>query len=749
MKKVALTAGCWCVEIPEVGLSVLCGAPENAVKFLYQAGCIHTVEQGGVRYEVGPNAILLSETPIQNGAFCNLGEFPVLHMLYLQGMVVPGHPNHTGRRPLIIGLADQVEAQCRYIFAGNYGLSTEEEMVAAGMSAAEARRQWRMKLYYAFGRVKASEELLDLKVIERDAIELAPGVFLCRKGQNLYEFIFAGQTELVDLNLAPGESYGAPYRLPARTPEPAEFAVVHLGDGDGWDPHRPCTGSLLRCGDQWNLVDAGPNLKEGLEALGLGVGQIAGLFQTHAHDDHFVGLTALMRSETRIRFYSVPWVRASVVKKFSALTGLLAADFHRFFEVHDLEIGVWNEVEGVQVLPLFSPHPVETTVFHFRVSDGQGGWKSYAHLADISSFEVLDAMVQDDPTKPGLASADVQTVKEMYLLPADLKKLDIGGGMIHGHALDFRNDSSGELLLSHTGRMLTAEERRVGRRPEFGETSILVPAFSTASVSDWSPGPLPSRELAIRALFHPQAVSDRLVQRLADAAQEHPLAAGQALVPPPPGLLCVVRGTVCITYGTVYTDRVSAGGFFGEEDVLLGARAPFHAWAETAGQLLVLPTSTLEDCPLLLWKLRESLDRRVKDLSTVFRFEWCQEYRVGVAELDEQHRQLFQRIASIGDAVAARASSRELTSQLQALEAYTLVHFETEQRLMKAHGYPIYHDHFEKHRRLAVALDRFSHRIGTGDWPPRHELMEFLRDWLLRHTLLEDRKYISFFASVL
>lgn len=747
MKKVLLAPGCWCVEIPEAGLSILCGCPENAVKFLYRAGCIRPEEASGVRFERGPNGILLSEVPIQNGAFSNLGEFPVLHMLYLQGMMVPGHPNNTGRRPLVIGLEDQVSAQCRYIFTGNYGLSTVEEMVAGGLDEAEARRQLRMKLYFAFGKVRPTEELLELKVFDNDAVTLAPGVFLHRKAQNVYEFLHAGQCEEVDLNLRPGEHYGAPYRLPLRRPEPAEFGVVHLGDGDGWDVHRPCTGSLVVHGDDLCLVDAGPNLGEGLRALGLTVNDLRRLFMTHCHDDHFVGLTALMRAERRILFHAVPWVRASVEKKFQALTGLGPDDFARYFAVHDLVIDRWNDLDGLEVLPRFSPHPVETTVFTFRVK-GEGGARTYTHLADITAFSVLDAMRQDDPLRPGMSASDIAAVKAMYLEPADVKKIDIGGGMIHGQAQDFAGDASAVLLLSHTGRELTAAELAVGHRPEFGESSVLFEGRRERCETVWEPGPLPSRELTLRALFHPDVISSDLVSRLAHTAFEIDLAAGEPFVGQgEPGLCCVVKGTVVLSYGLSYTDTVGPGGFFGEEALLFHEVSPLVAAAQTPVRLLFLPGPSLEDCPLLLWKLREAFERRIKAVGTSFRFDWRPEYAVGVEVIDGQHRHLFELIAAMGEAVVSGASPSDLAEKVRVLGLYTAFHFKTEQDLMTAHGYPLLPGHLEEHRKLADSLRRFQDNLQARGLPRRHELMEFLKVWLLRHTLLEDRKYIGFFRE--
>jgi hemerythrin-like metal-binding protein len=745
MRKVPLAPGCFCVEIPEAGLTLLCASPENAVKFLTKAGCIRTVKTDGWVHDVGPNAILLSEVPVQNGAFSNVAEFPILHMLYIQGMLVPGHPNNSGRRPLIIGLEDQVEAQSRYIFAGNYGLSTLAEMEAGGLDPASARKHLRMKLAFAFGKIRPTEELLDLRTIDNDALLLAPGVFLTRKAQNVYEFLAPSGSVEVDLNLKPGESYGAPYRLPPRPLETGAFSVVHLGDGDGWDSQRPCTGSLLVCGSEMSLVDAGPNLAEGLTALGVETGRIRRLFHTHGHDDHFVGLTTLMRSERRVLYHAVPWVRASVEKKFAALTGLTPGDFGRYFEVHDLVLDQWNRCGGVEVMPLFSPHPVETTVFHFRVADGQGGYRTYAHLADIAAFDVLDGMTQDDPSLPGLSIVDVSRVKADYLRPADLKKIDIGGGMIHGAAADFAADTSGTVLLSHTGRALTEAELRVGRRPEFGEVSTLV-AGAAGDAASTADGGVPDLRAFFRTVLFPgDRVSDEAVDRLVRASREWTLAPGPQPLPETPGIGLVVSGSLVLTWGGGYVDRAGPGTVVGEESLLSGALRPLGIRSDGPVRLRVVAREEVEACPLLLWNLSERASRRRKAVETLFRFDWREEYSVGVGTLDAQHRRLFELISEVGQDVASGASLEALLHRLHILTHYADFHFKTEQDLMGRFGWSNLGPHRGEHEKLAEGIRRCASDLRDRGLPPGHDLLEFLKTWLLRHTLLEDRRYIPFF----
>ena len=151
MQKLRVTNGVYWVEIPEADLYILCGCPADAVKHLMKMGLIAERERNGVVAQTGPNAILLSDTTIQKGSFSNLAEFPVLQMLYLQGMILPHHPNNTGRKPMLIGLEDQVRTQSGYIYRGTYGLSTLEEILEAGVPAPLAQEMMRIKTWFFAG----------------------------------------------------------------------------------------------------------------------------------------------------------------------------------------------------------------------------------------------------------------------------------------------------------------------------------------------------------------------------------------------------------------------------------------------------------------------------------------------------------------------------------------------------------------------------------------------------------------------
>ncbi|QEP44170.1 response regulator [Ectothiorhodospiraceae bacterium BW-2] len=468
---VEVTAGVYWIQIPEAELYILCGCPGEVVKHLKKQGFIKRVSREGVEYESGPNVILLSDLLVQNGNISNLAEFPVLQMLYRQGMILPGHPNNRGVKPLLVGSREQVEAQLSYIHCGNYGLTTLEEMMACGASREEAERYMKIKLHFAFNAIHPPDKFIDSLILEGEAREIRNGVTVERIAANEFRFQYRGKETTVNLTLPAGVVYEQPYTLGRHHVERHYLSVLHSGEGDGWDANRPSMSAILIFQGRIFLVDAGPNVMSSLTALGIDISEVEGIFHTHCHDDHFAGLPALIRTDRKLTYFASPLVRASVAKKFAALVSLTEREFERFFEVRDLNFNQWNDCDGLEVMPLYSPHPVENNLFLFKAIDSDGQEKSYAHWADLSAFSVLDAMLQNYPE---LGRDYIEQIKQHYLTAADIKKIDIGGGLIHGMAQDFKGDNSNRLLLAHIDRELTLNELEIGSASYFGVLDTLI-----------------------------------------------------------------------------------------------------------------------------------------------------------------------------------------------------------------------------------------------------------------------------------
>ena len=471
--KIKISNGVYWVEIPRAGLYIVCGCPADTVKHLLRVGLIVSTEFNGTAFETGPNAILLSDKLMQNGQFSNLSEFPVLQMLYRQGLNLPDHPNNTSIKPLLIGSQQQVPSQKSYIYRGNYGLVSPEELIAAGLDQNHAHQLMRLKTKFAFGKIKHTDELIDERIVTDQSVELRNGVTIRRLDPNVFQFQYGPENVLIDLNLAKEENYDPAYALDFHHVHREYFAVIHSGEGDGWDVHRPCMASILMFQGKIYLIDAGPNIWTTLIALGIDPSEIEGIFHTHAHDDHFAGLPTLMATEPKIKYFATPVVRESVTKKLSALMSIPEEKFSEYFDIHDLAYDAWNNIEGLQVKPILSPHPIETNIFKFRAY-WKGGYRSYFHLADIAGIDILEGMIAEDENLPGITREYFKQVKTAYSDSADLKKIDIGGGLIHGNALEFAQDQSKKIILAHKAGPLTKQEKAIGSDATFGAVDVLI-----------------------------------------------------------------------------------------------------------------------------------------------------------------------------------------------------------------------------------------------------------------------------------
>ncbi len=468
-----IISGVYWVEIAEINLRLLCGCPADTVKHLKKRGLIDKITKNGVEFESGPNAILLSDKPIQNGELSNLAEFPLLQMLYLQGMIIPNHVNNTGEKPLIIGSPTQLKAQIEYFYRGNYGLVNKQEILEAGIDDQTADFLMKMKLRFAFGKINNTETLINaVPLVDEITISPKKDLYITRLENNLFEVKYQDESVIININLPGKEVYPAPYTLNFHKINREYFSIIHTGEGDAWDINRPCMASIIMFQGKIYLIDAGPDLMTSLNALGISVNEVDGIFNTHGHDDHFAGLMSFVRSDHKIKYFASSLVRASVAKKLCGLMGVQEESFYQFFDVCDLKFDVWNNVEGLEIMPLMSPHPVETNIFYFRTF-WDNRYYTYGHLADVVSFRRLHQDIVKESDEYDYKQM-MQKVKDNYLLPADLKKIDIGGGMIHGDAGDYREDETQKIMLAHIARGLNADEKQVGSFASFGNVDSLV-----------------------------------------------------------------------------------------------------------------------------------------------------------------------------------------------------------------------------------------------------------------------------------
>jgi len=120
------------------------------------------------------------------------------------------------------------------------------------------------------------------------------------------------------------------------------------------------------------------------------------------------------------------------------------------------------------------------------------------------------------------------------------------------------------------------------------------------------------------------------------------------------------------------------------------------------------------------------------------------EFEIGIAEIDLQHRQLGHLLERLKESTekqygfAANAILAELAIE-------TRIHFAVEESLMRLLSYPGAEAHIAEHRRLTEQLEKFRKR--AQDFDISDGLSGFIQTWLIDHVNKFDRQFVAHFIS--
>ncbi len=125
---------------------------------------------------------------------------------------------------------------------------------------------------------------------------------------------------------------------------------------------------------------------------------------------------------------------------------------------------------------------------------------------------------------------------------------------------------------------------------------------------------------------------------------------------------------------------------------------------------------------------------------------WDDDLSVGIQEIDEQHKVLINLINRLFNEALVKHNVDVANEVLTELIQYTIIHFSVEESLFRIFNYPDYEGHKVQHEELKKQVIMLKSRIEEGE-EITIELISFLRSWLKKHILKEDKKYSSFFTE--
>lgn len=125
--------------------------------------------------------------------------------------------------------------------------------------------------------------------------------------------------------------------------------------------------------------------------------------------------------------------------------------------------------------------------------------------------------------------------------------------------------------------------------------------------------------------------------------------------------------------------------------------------------------------------------------------QWSDELSVAVREIDGQHQKLVELINTLHAAMLAKQGKQVLEKTLDELAAYTVYHFQTEEKYMQKFAYPSYFSHKKEHDAFVKKVSDFQKEFNSGKLGLSLEIMNFLKDWVTNHIKGTDKRYSDLF----
>ncbi|MCP4686234.1 MAG: hemerythrin family protein [bacterium] len=117
---------------------------------------------------------------------------------------------------------------------------------------------------------------------------------------------------------------------------------------------------------------------------------------------------------------------------------------------------------------------------------------------------------------------------------------------------------------------------------------------------------------------------------------------------------------------------------------------------------------------------------------------WKDEYKIGVAKIDNQHRKLFDYLERLRLFLPRGLQNPVVGSTIKDLVDYTQFHFKEEEKFMRQIDFVDLEKHSELHKDLLKELADILRRLKRDDNYTGLDLMAFLRHWIVDHVIRED-----------
>jgi len=127
--------------------------------------------------------------------------------------------------------------------------------------------------------------------------------------------------------------------------------------------------------------------------------------------------------------------------------------------------------------------------------------------------------------------------------------------------------------------------------------------------------------------------------------------------------------------------------------------------------------------------------------------KWRESFNIGVDQFDQEHRKILELINRMFEAIRDKKDKESVVQICKDALWYTEYHFANEEKALQAVDYPDLEEQLAEHARLKSEAERFQVLINDDAPKGATEFYLFLREWLIDHILVCDKKYGPYFQE--
>ena len=120
--------------------------------------------------------------------------------------------------------------------------------------------------------------------------------------------------------------------------------------------------------------------------------------------------------------------------------------------------------------------------------------------------------------------------------------------------------------------------------------------------------------------------------------------------------------------------------------------------------------------------------------------EWKDQYNLGVAEVDHEHRELIELINALYESLEGAQSEIAVAEFLGELYARIAAHFALEEKIMRDSDYDEYEDHKADHERLLDDIRDLMDDYENGVYVDVERFGRLLDEWFSEHFRTRDAR---------